>query len=257
MQSVRTRIAALSIAVALVAMGTGQAVAAFINLTPQGGANNSATSVKLSDLIDEEVEGIIVGDKVFTGFSYSRIGLDMPLPVDVNVLGFRDPNGHWGVSFHGIFWDLPGNGPSDALLRFMVEVDPQAAAEGWRITDAHLFLGGAGVPNTDVSTGEDSFISVDESFLEANEKLNTHLSSINGGSQQLNDWVYFPQPLTKLSVTKDILAYASPNSTQPARATVIDQSFSQTKIPEPSTVALLGFALTAFGWFGYRSRSAN
>lgn len=246
MQSVRYRIALLSFAVAFIALASGRAYAAFIDLTPQGNASNSISSVLLSDLVSEEVEGIIVGDKIFTGFSYSRIGDDMPNATNVNVLGFRDQNGNWGVSFHGVFWDLPAGGPSDALLRFIVEVDPVFAAQGWRISDAHLFLGGAGVSN-------DSFISVDETFLESNEKLNAYLSTINGGSQQLSDWAFFNPTLTKLSVTKDILAFANPNSTGPARSTVIDQSFSQTLVPEPSSMVLMGLALT-FGWFGYRRR---
>ena len=44
----------------------------------------------------------------------------MPVANDVLVLGFKDPDGNWGVSFHGTFVDLPGGGFSDALIRFMV-----------------------------------------------------------------------------------------------------------------------------------------
>ena len=70
---------------ALVLLATS-AQAALINLTPAGTAGNSNTSVKLSDLLSGQVEGIKVGDKDFTGFSYSTIG-DMPNAADVNVLG--------------------------------------------------------------------------------------------------------------------------------------------------------------------------
>src|SRR5689334_12394473 len=79
--------------------------AAFINLTPTNGAANSSTSIKLSALISgDPTDGIIVGDKTMSGFVYSPIG-DMPAASDINVLGYQDPQGNWGVSFHGSFLD--------------------------------------------------------------------------------------------------------------------------------------------------------
>src|ERR1700704_2353119 len=97
--------------------------AAFINLTPTDGSNSS-TSVTLSSLISGTPnDGIIVGDKTMSGFVYSPIG-DMPAASDVNVLGFKDPDGNWGLSFHGAFLDLPGGGVSDAMIRFVVNIDP-------------------------------------------------------------------------------------------------------------------------------------
>jgi hypothetical protein len=209
--------------------------AAFIDLTPVGNAVNSVGSVSLAALQSDPTGGIIVGDKVFTGFSYSRIG-DMPLPADVNVLGFKDLDGNWGVSFHGTFADLPGGSFSDAVIRFAVEVSAQAQQEGWKISDAHLFLGGPGM-------GDESFFSVDESFLGKNETLNAYMSTIGPGTNsQLTDGTIFTTPVTKLLVTKDIFAIAANGGFQPARATIIDQSFSQTLIPEPATLGLAGLS---------------
>src|SRR5262245_22579826 len=83
----------------LAAIGVaGSAQAAFINLTPTTDVN-STTSVKLGDLVGNAANGIVVGDKQFSGFNYSGIG-DMPLSSDVNVFGFKDPSGNWGISFH-------------------------------------------------------------------------------------------------------------------------------------------------------------
>lgn len=207
--------------------------AALIDLTPTGGASNSVNSVSLADLIG--ADGIAVGDKEFTGFSYSDIG-DMPSAADIEVLGFKDAAGNWGISFHGAFLDLPGGSFSDALIRFMVNVRAAEAAQGWRITDAHLAIGGA-----NVGANESAFI-VDESFAENNELLEAFVTTIGGPKQtQLTDSADFA-PVVKLNVTKDILAIAAAGNTLPARATVIDQSFSQTQIPEPTTVALLGLS---------------
>jgi hypothetical protein len=212
-----------------------------VDLTPTNGSNSS-TSVNLAELVAGDVPGFIVGDKIFTGFSYSTIGLDMPSAETVEVLGFRDPAGNWGLSLHGTFSDFPGNGPSDAFVRFMVQIDANGLQQGLRINDAHLFLSGVGLQ-------ENSFFSVDESFLETNQTMSVFKSSINGNSQHLSDWVDLDPRLPKLTVTKDIYAFANDNATGPARATLIDQSFSQDVIPEPATIvlSLVGMlALTGF-----------
>ena len=217
--------------------------AAFVNLTPTTGVN-SDTSVKLSDLINGDgIDGITVGDKNMSGFVYSAVG-DMPAASDINVLGYKDPDGNWGLSFHGAFVDLPGGSISDAMIRFVVNIDPAFLQQGWRITDAHLFLNGVGVGSPD------SGFFVDESFLpDSNKTLNAHVSTFPNGTTKLSDSTIFDSPLTSLHVTKDILAIASAASGQPARATVIDQSFSQS-VPEPTILALSLVGLV--GLFAYR-----
>jgi hypothetical protein len=213
--------------------------AAFINLTPTNGVN-SDNSVKLSELVSGNVMGVTVGDKQFSGFNYSFFG-DMPDPVDVQVHGFQDQNGNWGVSFHGVFMDLPGGGVSDARIRFIVDIDPAFLEQGYRISDAHLFLNGYGLG------GPDSYFVIDESFLESNESMSVFISTLGPGGVQSSDWAFFNPTLTRLHVTKDILASASANSNLPARSTAIDQSFSQTVVPEPlslsmiSIIAFIGF----------------
>jgi hypothetical protein len=60
--------------------------------------------------------------------------------------------------------------------------------------------------------------------------------------------------VTKLNVVKGILAQAASGNVLPARGSVIDQSFSQTRIPEPATVGLLGMATLAMVSFGRRRK---
>jgi hypothetical protein len=229
---------------ALVAVATivcviaAPASTALVNLTPQGAAVNSNTGVLLSDLLSGASMGIVVGDKIFTGFSYSALG-DMPAANDVTVLGFRDPAGHWGVTFQGSFRDLPGGNDSDALIRFIVDVEPASLAQGMRISDAHLFLNGVGM-------GDESFFLVDESFSLSgiNDTLNVFQSTLGPGTTaDLSDEVFFDPGLSRLFVTKDINAFAAAGSPVPARATAIDQSFSQ--IPEPATLLLAGMSALA------------
>jgi len=234
-----TRFACFVGVLALVCLGVGavdQTHAALINLTPSNGVNSS-TSVPLSQLTSGQFEGVTVGDKIFTGFNYDPIG-DMPAGSAVNVLGFRDPSGNWGVSFHGAFLDLPGGGASDAVIRFAVEVAPGFFERGFRISDAHLFLGGAGV-------GAGSSFAVDETFLESNNSMSVYTSTLGPGAQKLSDSTVFSPTLRRLTVTKDILALAGNNSALPARATVIDQSFSQT--PEPTALLLAVIGIGSLG----------
>jgi hypothetical protein len=228
--------AALAVTAAAM-LAAGPAQAALVNLTPTPGSVNSVGSVTLASLQAANT-GIVVGDKIFTGFSYSKIG-DMPDPTAVNVLGFHDPSGNWGVSFHGTFVDLPGGGSSDALIRFMVQVDPgpSTAPNPARITDAHLFLGGIGA-------GDESFVTVDESFLGRNETLHGFYSTLGPGptQSQLSDQTLITPSTTKLNVTKDIFANAADAGFLPARVTVVDQSFSQ-MVPEPATMALAALSM--------------
>jgi hypothetical protein len=219
--------------------------ATLIDLTPTNGVNSS-TSVSLADLVSGEVMGITVGDKQFTGFVYNPIG-DMPPAAQVSVLGFKDPDGNWGLSFHGSFADFPGGGASDALLRFMVQVNADQARLGEKISDAHLFLNGVGGDTNSVFT-------VDESYLENSTTLSTFYSTLGPPPpvQKLQDGKTFATPVVKLNVTKDIFAYAGANTTLPVRATDIDQSFSQTSIPEPATLGML--ALASIGLAGFAQR---
>lgn len=217
--------------------------AALINLTPNSGQANSTTSVTLSDLINNN-DAIQVGDKTMSGFVYSQIG-DMPAASDINVLGFQDPDGNWGITFHGTFLDLPGGGGSDALIRFVVGIDPTGLRGGRRISDAHLYMNGVGIDPNNPSS-----FTVDETFApDSNQSLHTFMTSFNGGSNKLSDSTFFVPPLTVLHVTKDIFALAAENATQPARATAIDQSFSQITVPEPSAlgvclVGAIGFVVS-------------
>jgi hypothetical protein len=218
-------------------LAVSQVQATLVDLTPMGGSMNSAASVSLADLVGGAVTGIAVGDKEFTGFSYSLMG-DMPNASNVLVLGFQDTSGNWGVSFHGAFLDLPGGGASTAQIGFVVEVAAQQAAQGLRLTDAHLFLGGLGV-------GEESSFTVDESFAQNNSLLSAYATKIGPGAPQAknSDSTVFAG-VAKLNVAKDIVALAGTGSFLPARASVIDQSFSssQTSLPELTSIILVGLA---------------
>jgi hypothetical protein len=173
----------------------------------------------------------------------------MPTAANVNVLGLKDTSGNWGLRFQGGFQDIPGGGASDAHISFMVEVAQVQQGQGWRITDAHLAIAGG------ATGGDESYFIVDES-LSNGQALETYVTTLGPGTTQtskLTDAKVFPG-VTKLNVIKDILAQAANGNLLPARGTVIDQSFSQTRIPEPATVGLFGMATLAMIGFSRRRK---
>jgi hypothetical protein len=213
--------------------------AALIDLTPSNGVN-SASSVKLSDLVSGQVMGLQVGDKVFTNFTYTPTG-DMPAAQDVNVLGFEDPQGNWGISLHGTFVDLPGGAAtSQATLQYQAQVDAANTQLGRRITDLHLFLGGVGADaGSNVEVNETS---TDVPAL----LLHAYLNTSGQGSQQLSEAAILTSPLQTIHIRKIISAAAAANAILPARATAIDQSFSQNPVPEPASLVLAMMGVITF-----------
>jgi hypothetical protein len=235
-----TSLCGLAVLTALAFGMANQGLAALIDLTPTD-AVNSTNFVSLADLVSGTAMGVSVGDKEFMGFSYLPSG-DMPLAADVKVYGFKDLEGNWGITLHGAFNDLPDATSSAATFGFQVQVSATGMASGFRISDAHLFIGGVG--GTEVT--------VDETFQQSNQTLHTF---VNGGSQQLSDNVIFNPTLSVLNVTKTIFAMAGANDILPARLTAIDQSFSQSTVPEPASMVLCLMGAVAVAAVGRRKQT--
>lgn len=206
--------------------------------------------VVLSDLTNSQRSSVSVGDKVFSVFSYSNSG-DMPAATEINVFGFQDADDNYGLTLQGGFLDNPGDDVgSSATLNFKVGVSDEGQQQGRRISDAHLFLEGSGVP-------QDSEISVDESFEDASETLRVFDSDVGGQPDlQLSDWVDFSETALDHDVTLLISALTAEEADLPAHASVIDLSFSQIVVPEPSA-ALLVMCAAVFCGAGRFHRSSR
>jgi hypothetical protein len=189
----------------------------------------------LSALIGSD--GIQCGDKLFSEFGY-QYGGDMPTASGVNVACITIA-GNLGLRFQGGFGDSPGSGSSDALISYTVTVtDPN-----YVITDAHIYGNPLILP-----PGGTGIMSVTETFLP--DAPNTmSIFDIKPGPFQNSDSTIFATGYTTLHAQKDIYAFAL--GARFATMSFVDQTYSQTGVPEPGTLGLLGIGLLGFVGYGW------
>ena len=193
----------------------------------------------LQDLIDT-MGSFEVEDKRFSNFQYSWTG-DMPPANNVNLVTLIDSGGNPGFRMTCYFSDTAlttggTTGGSDALLTYEVDVTNPSS----RIVGAFL----AGNPN--LLGGTQGSINVSETFLPlgASGEFTGEIFDDTLAGTQLIDSVDFGSGYTHLSVQKDIGAIVFEGS---GTMSFVDQTFSQTTIPEPSTTLLLLLGLAMCG----------
>ena len=210
---------------------------------------------------------ITVGDKIFHHFTYNASG-DMPDlvadPKGISVTPITDVAGNFGIRFTGGFGDNPGGSNSDAIIGYTVDVDPNS---GLQISDAHI-VGDPATSGVGKVSVTETWTPVDAFGLPGNPEAIIWSSSPgntidpNTGlplpDNKLQDAVSFlPNTYPSLIVLKDIKADAGAalfndlRNTSIADISVIDQTFSQTGIPnngstpEPMTLSIFGLGAGA------------
>lgn len=199
-------------------------------------------SVSLANLIAGDT--IVVGDKVFSGFSYAPSG-DMPAAAAVQVIG-KILGNSVELLFSGAFHDLPGGSASNAGLGFNVTV-----------TDPLMFITNVRLAGTLHTLGSDAQVAIKEGFSGLPPAIDPNfpdmyiMRHIVGGVpspfNQTEDSVDFQQShgvpgFQSLRVLKDIFADAGSATFNQASVTTFTQTFDQIEIPEPATMALAGLS---------------
>jgi len=173
---------------------------------------------------------IIVGDKQFSDFTCSILVVGVAVPTScagVDVTGATDLSGNFGLLFQiGAFVNTIGS-TVDILIGYTATVlDPN-----YLITDVHLGFNGA-------ITGT-GFANVTETVFAGGGV--TQLL-VQNPPPILDATILLPGGFSSVRVTKDILLGVTGPGAGSAALSFVGQYLSQTRVPEPGSLALLGMA---------------
>ena len=200
---------------------------------------SAAVSVTLGDLIADQ-GSILSGDKLFEHFTYVGTG-DMPGAGDIVVQPFTDANNNFGIRLVSSFLDYPGNGPSDAKVTFRVTpTDPD-----YRISGAAL--------QGNTSIIKSGIVSATQTIAGIPGQLQI-FDQVPGGTDLL-DSKTFGSLFAELDVELLLSADAGEEEeNDSASASFIDQTFAQSVVPEPASLAVWCGMLLLIGVVPYAYR---
>ena len=185
-------------------------------------------AVALSDLMMDD-GSIVSGDKLFDQFSYTATG-DMPDASQISIKPI-EVSGDYGIRIFGGFIDMSGGGSSTANLNYRVSVlDPELGVNG-----ARLYANPAALKS--------GYFSIEESFTSLPNLTQLVAFDANPGDTKLADSVDFNSVYPTLDVEL-ALTGESTSEVGAVTASLVDQTFSQGVVPEPSSMLIwMGSAL--------------
>jgi len=181
------------------------------------------------------------GDKIFSNFTFisSAMGGATAVTSDgVTVAPITDIYGNLGLEFNGS-WTANNGQTSDSAIGFTVSV----------VAGGPLEIEDFGLAQTSGVTGNGS-ATVSENGCGPAPCKPGPLTVItfdlgSNGNQRVNDTIF--TPVGSVSVSKDINVVGGTTPQTFSSISVVEDTFSQTAIPEPVTSAMLGAGLIGIG----------
>ena len=185
--------------------------------------------------------GCVIGDKIFSNFSYIGSG-NNPVPGTDVVVGTLGPTGTGAAAVDSLFpsdiglefsasWTVPPGTSSDAAIGFEVTIG-----------SGPLNIEDAGLVQTSGVTGTGVASVVEDGCSGAVFPCTQEWNVLTNNNSFAADTIF--TPTGTISVSKDITVQSGSNGT--ATISLVQDVFSQTAVPEPRSLSLLlGFGLVA------------
>ena len=184
----------------------------------------NAEVISLADLIANDGE-ISSADKVFDQFSYTRTD-GMPTSDRVNIVSIMNGAGEHGVRIQGGFSESPDPGVGTAEFDFRV-----------RATDLTMGIDGATLASNTAAIFE---ADVTTTATLSNGNTLVAFDTIAGGTDMLDFTDFGIVNELNINIKVDIETFGVPSA---GTVSLVDLTFHQSPVPEPSGVILIGLAL--------------
>jgi hypothetical protein len=170
----------------------------------------------------------IVGNLEFSDFTYTPTPMGAtPTASGVTVKGFTAIPGETGITFNAGFYAAAGT-----IVDYSITY--KVTALSGTISDAYLAIAGGNFGGT-------GSVDVGETITKLDGTSLGTMDAFIPGSGVSTPLTFAPQ--TSILVNKDIFLIGGSNG---VTVSIINQGFSSTAVPEPTSMALLGIGMTSF-----------